>query len=292
MSTRTISWSAQDGADQPAVAVETAQEHGGGCPLHDIFSWDASNGMVSRLGVFAFGLFAYAAFFGTILYAIGFVNNLIVPKSISSGEGGALLPSLLINGAFLVLFVVQHTIMARKGFKRWVTRWIPAAMERSLFVVLASAILAAMFALWQPLPSVVWEVEHPLIAKGLIGLSLVGWGLVFYSSFIINHFDLFGLRQVAINALGKRYEPVRFQLRGIYKLVRHPLMLGFLIAFWATPLMTVGHLFFAVMTTGYIFFGIAVEERDLVRDFGEDYLRYRRDVRGLMPLPRKSGGAE
>jgi protein-S-isoprenylcysteine O-methyltransferase Ste14 len=262
------------------------------CPVHDIFSWESATTLLGRIGVLVFGLVAYLAFFGTILYAIGFVTNLVVPKSISSGAGGPLVPALIFNGGILVLFVVQHTIMARKWFKAWVTRYVPASIERSLFVLAASGILIALFVFWRPLPQVVWQVTNPVGVWMLTGVSLLGFAIVFYSSFIINHFDLFGLRQVLFAARGKAYEPLRFQLRSRYKLVRHPLMVGFLIAFWSTPLMTVGHLFFAVMTTGYIFFGVWVEERDLVRDFGDRYLEYRRSVRGFVPLPRRvKGGA-
>lgn len=263
---------------------------GSGCPIHNLLQWDATKSLASRVAVFAFGLLAYVAFFGTILYAMGFVNNLLVPKSISSGTGGRLVPSLLINGAFLALFAIQHTIMARKWFKQWVTGFIPPAMERSLFVLLASSILAGMFACWQPLPHIIWDVSNPILQWSLIAFSFVGWGIVLYSSFEINHFDLFGLRQVTINMMGQRYEPVKFRLGGLYRLVRHPLMLGFLIASWSTPLMTVGHLFYAAMITGYILFGTAIEERDLVADFGDDYLEYRRRVPGLLPIPRGKRG--
>lgn len=292
MSTQTLTITG--GLDAPRTttfADGQAARQASACPLHSLVRWDATRGIASRVGIFAFGLVAYAAFFATILYTIGFVNNLLVPKSISSGVGGSLLPSLLINGAFLLAFAVQHTIMARDWFKKWVTRFIPASMERSLFVLAASVILGAMLAFWQPLPQVLWEVTNPIASRALIGLSLFGFAVVFYASFLISHFDLFGLRQVTTNLRGDRYEPVKFQLKSMYKLVRHPLMVGFLIAVWATPLMTVGHLFFAAMITGYIIFGVAIEERDLVRHFGEEYLRYRRSVRAFIPLPKRNGGA-
>ncbi|MCB9846297.1 MAG: isoprenylcysteine carboxylmethyltransferase family protein [Phycisphaeraceae bacterium] len=242
----------------------------------------------SRFGVFAFGLFSYAVFFIAFTYAIGFVGNWVVPKSIDSGTPGPLIPSLLINGALLLAFVVQHTIMARPAFKRWWTRIVPRSMERSIFVLLASSILLLMYWQWRPLPEVVWHTTHPALVWGLSLLSLLGYGIVLYSSFLINHFDLFGLRQVWLALRARTYGPVGFRLTGIYKLVRHPLMLGFLIAFWSTPTMTVGHLFFAIMTTAYIFFGTHVEERDLVAEHGADYLDYRRRVRGLVPLPRRA----
>jgi methanethiol S-methyltransferase len=237
---------------------------------------------------FAYGLIAYGTFFFAFLYAIGFVGNWIVPKSIDSGAAGALIPALLINTLLLSLFVIQHTIMARPAFKRWWTTIIPRAAERSTFVLLASSILLLLFWQWRPLPQVVWEVSHPAAYWGLSALSLAGWGIVLLSSFMVSHFDLFGLRQVWFRLRGWAYRPVGFRLVGLYKLVRHPLMVGFLIAFWATPVMTVGHLFFAIMTSGYILMGIWFEERDLVAEHGENYLEYRRRVRGLVPLPRRA----
>jgi protein-S-isoprenylcysteine O-methyltransferase Ste14 len=240
----------------------------------------------SRIGILAFGLVAYAAFVAVILYAIGFVGGFIVPKTIDSGTPGPLIPSLLVNGALLSLFVVQHTIMARPGFKRWFTRFIPPAMERSIFVMAANLILALVFWQWRPLPEVVWSVSNPALANGLFGLSMLGWAVVLGSSFMVSHFDLFGLRQSMAYAFGRVYKPVAFRLVLLYRLIRHPLMLGFIIAFWATPEMTVGHLFFAIMTTGYILFGTTIEERDLVAAYGERYQEYRRNVRGLIPLPR------
>jgi protein-S-isoprenylcysteine O-methyltransferase Ste14 len=276
-----------------APSIDDAQaKESSGCPIHALIEWKATGSIGSRLAILAFGLIAYAAFFGTILYSIGFVGGFVVPKTMNSGTPGALIPSLLINGSMLFVFVVQHTIMARPRFKSWFTKFVPEAMERSVFVLLASGILAGTYLFWQPLPEVVWSVENSIVANGLIGLSMIGWVIVFASSFMVSHFDLFGVRQVLTNAAGRDYRPIAFRLVGLYKLVRHPLMLGFLIAFWATPVMTVGHLFFAIMTTGYIVFGTWIEERDLVAAFGENYLEYRRKVRGLIPLPKfnKNGG--
>lgn len=236
----------------------------------------------------AYGLFAYACFFATILYAIGFVGNWIVPKSIDTGEAGGLLASLAINGALLALFVVQHTVMARPAFKRWWTRIVPRAIERSTFVIAASACLGLMYWQWRPLAGEVWNVQSAFARSALVALSLLGWGIVFASSFMVSHWDLFGLRQTWMRLRERAYEPVGFRLVGLYKLVRHPLMVGFLIAFWATPTMSVGHLFFAIMVTGYILFGTWIEERDLVAEHGESYLEYRRKVRGLVPLPKRA----
>jgi len=257
-----------------------------GCPIHALIEWKATGSLGSRLAILAFGLIAYIAFFGTILYSIGFVGDFIVPKSINSGTPGPLIPSLLINGSLLVVFVVQHTIMARSRFKLWFTKFVPNAMERSTFVLLSSVILMATYWLWQPLPEMVWSVNNPITSNGLWVLFGLGWVLVFASTFMLSHFDLFGLRQITMNAAGKTYRPIEFRLVWLYKIVRHPLMLGFIVAFWATPQMSIGHLFFAIMTTGYIIFGTWIEERDLVSAFGESYIEYRQRVRGLIPLPK------
>lgn len=245
--------------------------------------------MPGRAAILLYGVVAYLAFFGTILYAIGFVGNWVVPKSIDSGEAGATAAALIINALLLSVFVVQHTIMARPAFKRWVTQFIPAAIERSTFVLLASASLILVFAFWRPLPTVLYDVSATWANWPLIILSLLGWGMVFGSSFIINHFDLFGLRQVWLHWKGQPYTYLPFRIVNVYKYVRHPLMVGFFIAFWVTPVMTVGHLFFAVMTTGYILMGVWFEERDLIAHFGEKYLGYRRKVRAFVPIPRKDG---
>ena len=242
---------------------------------------------VPRLATFAYGLIAYAAFFGVILYAIGFVGNWFVPKSIDSGEYGPIVPSLLINAALMVVFVLQHTIMARPAFKRWVTQYIPRSIERSTFVLAASTCLALVFWQWRPSPQVVWNAGPGWPSWLLSGLSLLGWATVFLSSFMVSHFDLFGLRQVWFRLIDRPYVAVGFRLVGLYKIVRHPLMLGFIIAVWATPVMTVGHLAFAALITGYILMGTWFEERDLVAEHGENYLAYRRKVRGLIPLPKR-----
>ncbi len=246
--------------------------------------------MPGRAAILLYGVVAYLAFFGTILYAIGFVGNWVVPKSIDSGEAGSTAAALLINSLLLSVFVVQHTIMARPAFKKWVTQFIPAAIERSTFVLLASASLILVFAFWRPLPTVIYDISDTWAKWPLIILSLLGWGMVFGSSFIINHFDLFGLRQVWLHWQGRPYTYVPFRIVSVYRYVRHPLMVGFFIAFWVTPVMTVGHLFFAVMTTGYILMGVWFEERDLIAHFGEKYLSYRRKVRAFVPIPRKDGG--
>lgn len=249
--------------------------------------------MFARVAVLSYGVIAYFVFFFTFLYAIGFVGNWVVPKTIDSGEAGPLATSLIINALLLSVFVVQHTVMARPRFKKWITQFIPVAIERSTFVLLASASLILVFAFWHPAPGVIYDASATWAKWPLILLSLAGWATVLLSSFVISHFDLFGLRQVYLHWRQTDYHHLPFNIRGIYKLVRHPLMVGFLIAFWATPKMTVGHLFFAVMTTIYIFIGVWFEERDLVTYFGEKYLGYRAAVRGFVPIPKKgprSGG--
>lgn len=241
----------------------------------------------ARMGVFAFGVIAYLMFFVTFLYAMGFTTRLLVPKDINTGAAGDVVMSMIIDGAMLMLFVLQHTIMARPGFKRAWTTIVPTSMERSIFVVLASACLALTFWQWKPMPQVIWDLRAvPAFNIGLTCVALLGYGVVLLSSFMVSHFDLFGLRQVWLKLQDREYQPVAFRLVGLYKLVRHPLMVGFLIAFWSTPFMTLGHLFFAIMTTVYIFFGTWIEERDLIAHFGDSYLKYRQSVRGFIPIPR------
>ena len=238
---------------------------------------------MNRIVVFLYGLFAYVLFVFTFCYAMGFVGNFIVPKSIDTGEPIGLIPSLLINSGLLMLFVVQHTIMARPEFKKWWTTIIPKSIERSTFVLLASAILLLTFWLWKPMPAIIWDVQAFVPRAVLLALSLSGYLVVLYSSFLIDHFDLFGLRQVFLHLRNSEYTQRKFMERSLYRVVRHPLMLGFLMAFWFTPTMTAGHLFFAIMTTGYILFGTAIEERDLVKQHGEEYLAYRQRTPALLP---------
>lgn len=245
---------------------------------------------MKRFSIFLFGVISYAAFFLTFCYAIGFVERVIVPKDINSGSPAPFWQAILVNSLMLSAFVVQHTIMARPAFKRWFTQFVPRSMERSIFVLAASSILAFTFWQWQPLPEVVWQVNEPLSAFLFTAISWMGWGMVLLSSFLINHFDLFGLRQVWLQMVNKTYTTSTFRLTSLYKFVRHPLMLGFLLAFWSTPVMTQGHLLFAILTTGYILMGIQFEERDLIREHGEAYRRYREAV--PMLLPYRGDGSE
>jgi methanethiol S-methyltransferase len=237
---------------------------------------------------FAYGAIAYLTFFGTILYAIGFTSGLAVPKDIDDGLSGSTVAALIINLALLTVFALQHSIMARKPFKRWWTQFVPAPIERSTYVLLASLILIGLFWLWRPMPAIVWNVSEPTLAMALTGVGLFGWVLVFLSTFLINHFELFGLQQVIHNLAGRSAAEPKFRTPFLYKLVRHPLYLGFIIAFWATPTMTVGHLLFAGVTTAYILVAIMLEERDLIEIFGDEYKRYRERVSMLLPWPKSS----
>ena len=242
---------------------------------------------MSRFLAFIYGLAAYLVFFGTILYAIGFVTGLVVPKTIDTGAVVPLAEALVVNVLLMGLFAVQHSVMARKPFKAWWTQYVPKSIERSTYVLLASLALVLLYWQWRPMPTVLWQVGDPNIALAILGVSFVGWLMVFFSTFLINHFELFGLHQVANNLTGRDMPVVRFRTPVLYKVVRHPIYLGFIIAFWAAPTMTVGHLLFAAVTTAYIFVGIFLEERDLTAMFGDEYRRYRERVSMLIPW-RKS----
>ncbi len=241
------------------------------------------------MAMLAYGIVCYFVFFLTFLYAIGFVGDFVVPTSLDRGMASPAAVAWIIDIALLALFAIQHSGMARRGFKRWLTGWLPAPAERSTYVLLSSLILALMFWQWRPLQGTVWNVQTPWAYWLLYAVFAFGWLLVLTGTFMINHFDLFGLRQVWLRARGRDYAPLEFKEHFYYRIIRHPLMLGFIIAFWAIPLMSVGHLLFAVATTGYILLALQLEERDLIAAHGEDYRRYRREVPMLCPWPRPHG---
>jgi methanethiol S-methyltransferase len=243
---------------------------------------------MGKFMAFLYGIVAYLAFAVTIVYAIGFVTGLVVPKTIDSGTVVPLTEAIVVNLLLMSLFAVQHSVMARPQFKKWWTQFVPVAVERSTFVLFSSLALLLLFWQWQPIPAVVWQVSNPQVATSLLGLGLFGWLLVFISTFLINHFELFGLHQVANHLAGKPMPAVRFRTPLLYNLVRHPIYLGFIIFFWATPVMTAGHLLFAAVTTAYIFVGIALEEHDLIAAFGDEYHRYRQRVAMIVPFFGKS----
>jgi protein-S-isoprenylcysteine O-methyltransferase Ste14 len=248
---------------------------------------EAQGSRTTKFIAFLYGLVAYFAFFGTILYAIGFVMGLVVPKTIDTGAASSTTQAVVVDLLLMSLFAVQHSVMARRQFKEWWTQYVPKSVERSTYVLLASLTLMLLFWQWRPLPAIVWQIEDPDVAAAIAAVSLVGWVIVFTSTFLINHFELFGLHQVANNLAGRAMPAPRFRTPLYYKFVRHPIYLGFIVAFWAAPTMTVGHLLFAAVTTAYIFVGILLEERDLIDLFGDDYRRYRERVSMLLPW-RKS----
>jgi protein-S-isoprenylcysteine O-methyltransferase Ste14 len=243
---------------------------------------------MKRVAFVLYGAVCYGLFVATLLYAIGFVGGVVVPRTVDSG--GPVAPvttALLVDVLLLALFGLQHSVMARKGFKEVWTRAVPRPIERSTYVLAASACLALLFLLWHPIPAIVWSVESRAARIALVSLSGLGWFLALLSSFLINHFELFGLRQVYLAARRTEAQHQPFRTPVLYKLVRHPLYLGFILAFWAAPTMTVGHLVFALGMLGYILVAIQLEERDLVREYGARYLAYREQVRALVPLPRR-----
>lgn len=238
--------------------------------------------MTRSLVVFYGGL-CYLIFLAVFGYSIGFVGDLGVPRSVDDGPPASIPIAVLINLVLLGVFALQHSVMARPSFKRWWVRFVPPAVERSTYVLLASAALALLFWQWRPLPAVVWDVTWQPGRMLLWTLFWLGWATVLVSTFLINHFDLFGLRQVYLAWRGRAYTTPRFRTAMFYRVVRHPLMLGFLVAFWAIPVMTVGHLLFAAVTTGYILLAIQLEERDLTADLGAAYRDYRDRVPMLIP---------
>ena len=241
---------------------------------------------MGRFVILLYGVISYLIFFLTFLYAIGFMGNILVPKSIDSGADGPLLNALIINVILLSIFAVQHSVMARPAFKAWWTNIIPKATERSTYTLLSSLCLILLFYYWQPMGGIIWQVEGSVGQVILYSLFGFGWALVLASTFLINHFDLFGLRQVYLNFTGEEYTSLKFGTPGPYKLIRHPLYLGWFFAFWATPTMTVAHLAFAIITTVYILLAIRWEEHDLLTALGEDYANYRKSVPMVIPFTK------
>jgi methanethiol S-methyltransferase len=239
--------------------------------------------MTKRVTVFAYGVVSYTLFVLAYLYAIGFMGNVFVPRSLDSAIRAPFWQALLIDTLLLAAFAVQHSVMARPGFKRVLTRFIPEAAERSTYVLCSSLALIALFAFWQPIGGIIWNLADPTARTAVNALSQFGFGLVLISTFLINHFDLFGLRQVSLYLAGKRYTPLEFRTPLFYKYVRHPLYVGWLIAFWATPTMTGAHLLFATLTSAYILTAIRWEERDLIMAHGARYENYRKHVPKLVP---------
>jgi methanethiol S-methyltransferase len=244
---------------------------------------DTRGNPVGRFLAFIYGIASYAIFFAAFLYAIGFVAGLVVPKTIDTGAVVPVPEALIVDLILMSVFAIQHSVMARPQFKQWWTQFVPKPVERSTYVLFASLALVLLFWQWRPIPTLVWEITDSRIAMAILGLSMIGWLIVLTSTFLINHFELFGLHQVVNNLTGHPMPAPRFRTPLFYKFVRHPIYLGFIIAFWSAATMTIGHLLFAAVTTAYIFVGILLEERDLVDLFGEDYRRYKDRVSMLLP---------
>ncbi|MFC4722519.1 methanethiol S-methyltransferase [Geojedonia litorea] len=243
---------------------------------------------MKKLLIFIYGTIAYLVFLITFLYAIGFVGNILVPKTINSGVESPFWEAIVINAILLSVFAIQHSVMARPAFKEQWTRFIPKAMERSTYVFFSSFALLLLYWQWRPIKTIIWDVQNPTLATIILGVFGIGWLIVLLSTFMINHFELFGLQQIYNNLKNKSNKPIAFKANFFYGLVRHPIMLGFLIAFWATPVMTAGHLLFAVMTTLYIYVAVKfLEEKDLRKFIGPKYELYQKEVPMFIPFTKK-----
>jgi protein-S-isoprenylcysteine O-methyltransferase Ste14 len=238
---------------------------------------------MKRYLIIGYGAAAYLLFLAAFLYLIGFVANILVPRTVDHGLPAPIGQAVVINALLVGAFGVQHSVMARPAFKAWWTRFVPPSMERSTYVVLSSAVLVLLYWQWRDMPAVIWDVRQPAGRLAVWALFWLGWAIALASTFMVSHFDLFGLRQVYLAWRGKPYTHIGFNARLLYRLVRHPLMLGFLIAFWAAPTMTAGHLLFSIAMTGYILIAVQLEERNLVAELGDEYRDYRREVPMLLP---------
>lgn len=242
---------------------------------------------MKRYLTLGYGAAAYLLFLAAFLYLIGFVGNFALPRSVDRGLAAPLAEAALVNAALVAAFGVQHSVMARPAFKRWWVRFVPPSIERSTYVLLSSAVLALLYWQWRTMPTVIWDVRMPAARALLWVLFWLGWAIALLATFLINHFDLFGLRQVYLASRHRPYTSIEFRVRLLYRVVRHPLMLGMVIAFWAAPVMTAGHLLFSVGMTIYILVATQLEERDLVTSLGDQYSAYRREVSMLLPIPRR-----
>jgi protein-S-isoprenylcysteine O-methyltransferase Ste14 len=242
---------------------------------------------MARLIALLYGITVYIVFLVSTLYAVGFVGNVVVPKAIDSGEPGPLSEAVTINTLLLGLFAIQHSVMARPGFKGWWVRFVPPSVERSTYVLFASLALLLLYWQWRPIPEPLWAVANPIAGTALNAIFWFGWGMVLVSTFLISHFEFFGLSQVFARFFDRQPPEPVFKTPFLYQSVRHPIYLSFLLAFWSTPVMSAGHLLFSLSATAYVLVGIQLEERDLIQLFGDQYRRYRRQVPMLIPLARR-----
>lgn len=248
---------------------------------------------MSRYLIFAYGVASYLIFLGVFVYAIAFLGNLYISNSIDADPVGPVWQAVLINLGLLAGFAVQHSLMARPAFKRWWTKIIPPAAERSTYILFSNLAMIALFLWWQPIGGVIWDVSAQPAHSIILAAYFIGWAILFYATCLLNHFELFGLRQIWHHLRGISLPKAKFRQPGLYKHVRHPIYVGWLIIFWATPTMTIAHLLFAIMTTAYILIAIQLEERDLVNELGADYRNYQRRVSMIIPfIGRKSGSPE
>ncbi len=231
-----------------------------------------------------YGVVCYLIFFGTFLYSIGFVGNFVVPKSMDTGVSGPLAEAVVINMLLLSVFAIQHSVMARRGFKKAWTKFIPASIERNTYVLFSSLALILLYWQWRPMGEVIWDVSGTSLEKILIAVSVIGWLFVLVSTFLLDHFELLGLKQALYNLKEKKLPKTQFKTPGFYQFIRHPIYFGFTVAFWATPIMTTGHLLFAICTLGYTIVGILLEEKDLISEFGNEYETYKAKVSMLIPI--------